>query len=388
MGQRTIRMTRHEAFRYEICQQLISGELRESEAAERLELSVRQVRRLKKRAQEEGVSGLVHRSRGRASGRRLPSSTREGIVTLYRERYAGWNMTHFSERLSEKHGIEASRETVRGLLQDEASRPRRHQRRRHRRWRERRRRLGELVQLDASIHAWLGEGGEDAVLISAIDDATSRVLWAELFAHDGVLANLTVMKRLVQRHGIPGALYVDQDTTYFLDEAALTAARERGESGLTQFGKVMDRLGVRMIRAHSPQAKGRVERSFGTLQDRLIKELADEGITEIAAANRYLRGTFNPDYNRRFGVEAADATPAFVKPNPPLDYNAIFCLRETRQVRNDHTIPWKGERLQLLRGHGLRSGSRVEVRRWLDGSVHVYFKDEKVRTRRLPKRAS
>ena len=172
------------------------------------------------------------------------------------------------------------------------------------------------------------------------------------------------------------------------DEAALAAARERGDAGLTQFGEVMERLGVRMIRAHSPQAKGRVERSFRTLQDRLIKELADEGITAITAANRYLRGTFMAAYNRRFGVEAADATSAFVKPNPPLDYNAVFCLRETRQVRNDYTIPWKGERLHLLGSHGLRSGSRVEVRRWLDGSVHVYFKDEKVRTRRLPKRAS
>lgn len=383
MDNRIIRMTLQEGLRFQVCQQLVDGQMSEGDAARRLALSVRQVRRLKQRAAQEGASGLVHRSRGRPSGRRTPPSVCREIRRLYRERYTGWNMTHLAERLAAEHGIGVSRETLRGVLVEEPSRPHRRQRRRHRRWRARRRREGELVQLDASTHAWLGEDGPRCVLLCAIDDATSKVLWAELFAGDGVLPNLTVMKRIVQRQGIPEALYVDQHSIYFLTPEALAAARERGQQGLTQFGRVMKRLGVRMIRARSPQAKGRVERAFRTLQDRLIKELADAGIQEIAGANRYVRSTFVPRYNRRYAVPAEEPSPAFVKLEGRPDYNELFCLREGRQVQNDYTIPWHGKRLQLSGEPSLRAGHRVEVRTWLNGSIHVYFKGTKVSARRL-----
>lgn len=376
-------MSIQEGMRFRVCQQLIDGVMSESEAAGRLELSVRQVRRLKKRASEEGLSGLAHRSRGRASPHRRPASERDRIRQLYRDRYSGWNMTHFTQRLAEQHGVRVSRETVRGLLKEEASRPRRRRRRRHRRWRPRRHREGELVQLDASTHAWLGDDGPRCVLLCAIDDATSKVLWAEFFDGDGVLPNLTVMKRIVQRHGVPSELYVDQHSIYFLDAEALTAARQRGQAGLTQFGRVMKQLGVRMIRARSPQAKGRVERSFRTLQDRLIKELADAGIKDIAGANRYLSATFIPGYNRRYGVPAQETTLAFVKMDGQAQYNELFCLRESRQVQNDYTISWHSQLIQLTGGAGLRAGHRVEVRTWLNGSIHVYFKGVKVPARRL-----
>ena len=378
-----IRMSMHEGVRFKVCQQLLDGVMSESEAAGRLELSVRHVRRLKKRAAEEGLSGMTHRSRGRASPRRTPAKVRHRIRQLYRDRYSGWNMTHFTERLAEEHGICVSRETVRELLKEEASRPRRRRRRRHRRWRPRRPREGELVQLDASTHAWLGKDGPRSVLLCAIDDATSKVVWAEFFGGDGVLPNLMVMKRIVQRHGIPAELYVDQHSIYFLDAEALAAARQRGQEGLTQFGRVMKQLGVTMIRARSPQAKGRVERSFRTLQDRLIKELADAGIHDLAAANRYLRTTFVPGYNRRYGVQAEKSTLAFVKLGSGLAYNELFCLRENRQVQNDYTISWHGQLIQLTAGSGLRAGYRVEVRTWLNGSIHVYFKGVKVPARRL-----
>ncbi len=208
-------MTLHEGLVFQVCQQLLAGLMSEGETARRLELSVRQVRRLKKRAAESGAAGLVHRSRGRPSDRRTPAGVCHRIRPLYRDRYSGWNMTHFTERLTERHGIPVSRETTRGLLLAESSRPRR--RRRHRRWRPRRHREGALVQLDASTHAWLGEDRPRCALLGAIDDATRKVLWAELFSGDEVLPNLTVMKQ----------------------------------------------LGVTMIRSRSPQAKGRVERCFG-----------------------------------------------------------------------------------------------------------------------------
>ena len=163
-------------------------------------------------------------------------------------------------------------------------------------------------------------------------------------------------------------------------------ARERGEEAATQFGRVMKQLGVKMIKARSPQAKGRVERSFGTLQDRLVKELALEGITTRRKANRYLQGVFVPAYNRRFGVRAENTETAFVRVNRGFDYNGTFCLKETRVVHNDYCVSYNGERIQLD-DKRLRAGQKVEVRTWLDGSVHVYRKGRPVRARKTLKRA-
>lgn len=369
---RTVCMSARDSVRAGVCERLIEGKLGERVAAERLTLSVRQVRRLKRRVGEEGPPGVVHRSRGRASPRRLPEPLRAEVTRLYREVYAGWNMQHFGEWLAGRHGIRLSRESLRQILRDEPSRPRRRQRRQHRRWRDRRPREGEMLQMDASVHAWLGEEGEKSVLISALDDATSRVVWAEFFEHYGVLENLAVVRNLVRTHGLPQSLYLDRHTMYFLADEDALAARERGADGLTQFGRVMKALGTEMIPAGSPQAKGRVERSYRTQQDRLIKELRLLGIRTRADANEYLHNTFLPDYNDRFGVQPAEADAAWV-PLGPVDEHALFCLRETRVAANDLTISVRGQKWQL---HGpVRSGQKVELRTWLDRSVHIYKGD-------------
>jgi len=349
-------------------------------------LSVRQVRRLKKRVGLEGAQGVIHGLRGRPSVRRTPEALQERVRQLYRGRYAGWNVTHFSEKLASKHGIVLSRERVRGILVDEPSRPRRGKRRRHRRWRARRARRGELVQMDASIHAWLGEGGEEAVLMSAIDDATGKALWSEFFAADGTLENLAVVKEIVKRRGIPQWLYLDRSPKYFPDETAAARARERGREALTQFGRAMKELGVGMIRAGSPQGKGRVERSFKTFQDRLVKELALEGIKTREKANEYLHGVFLRDYNRRFAVSAQEQESAFVKAPRGFDYNAVFCLKEFRTVQNDYTISYEGQKIQLEETR-VRAGRKVEVRVWLDRSIHVYRKNRPVRAGKIIRRA-
>jgi len=382
----TIRMSLREHLRNEVCQQMLRGEVSEKEAAGRLEVSVRQVRRLKKRVAREGPPGVIHRLRGRASARRTPEDVLQRIRELYQERYSSWNMTHFSEKLASAHGIVVSRERVREILLDDLCRPRRNRRKRHRRWRARRGREGELVQMDASIHPWLGKEGEEAVLISAIDDATGKVLWAECFASDGTLENLAVVRRIVTRQGIPQELYLDRSSKYFPGEEAAEEARQRGEQAMTQFGRAMRELGIGMIKARSPQAKGRIERSFKTFQDRLVKELALEGIKTRKGANEYLRGVFLPDFNRRFAVRAQEKERAFVKAPGQFNYNAVFCVKESRTVQNDYTISYEGEKIQLEGGR-LWAGQKVEVRVWLDGSVHVYRKDKAVKAEKVLKRA-
>ena len=304
MTEGTLRMSIREHLRVEVCQQLLAKKISEQAAAKRLGLSSRQVRRLKKRVAKEGAEGVVHRLRGRSSKRKITDSIVTQVSQLYDEKYAGWNMSHFCEWLKAEHGIELSREAVRQILLSEPERPRRKSRSPHRRWRERRAQEGELVQLDTSIHPWLGKGGEKSVLISAIDDATSKVLWSEFFARDGTLENLSVIEKIVRKHGIFASLYLDRAGKFFLADEAYTRAIERGESGLTQFGRVMEVLGIETIKARSPQAKGRIERSFNTFQDRLVKELALLGITRREEANRYLQEVYLPRHNERFAVVA------------------------------------------------------------------------------------
>jgi hypothetical protein len=240
--------------------------------------------------------------------------------------------------------------------------------------------------MDASIHPWLGDDGEQAVLISAVDDATGKVLWGEFFAGDGTLENLAVVKGMVRKYGIPAEIYLDGSSKYFATEVATTQARQRGREALTQFGRAMKELGVRMIRAGSPQAKGRIERSFKTFQDRLVKELALEGIKTRKAANAYLQGVFVPGYNARFAVGAREKESAFMRVARGFDYRKVFCLKEVRQVQNDYTISYEGEKIQL-EDRGLWAGQKVEVRVWLDGSVHVYRKDRPVKAENVLRRA-
>ena len=369
-------MSVQDSVRAGVCERLLEGVLKEEKAARRLRLSVRQVRRLKRRVRDEGPAGVIHRSRGQPSRRCTPDTVRDEVKRLYQETYRGWNMVHFSEYLASRHQIKLSPETVRQMVLSEESRPRHRRRSRHRQWRERRPREGELVQMDTSIHAWLGEEGESVVLISAVDDATSRILWAEFFEHNGVLENLAVVRSLVAKYGLPASLYTDHHTIFFLCEEDALAVRERGEDGLTQFGQVMKRLGIEMIPAGSPQAKGRVERSYRTLQDRLLKELRLDDIRTRAAANRYLHKNFIPRYNRQFGVEPADREAAWVDAGP-INEHDLFCLRDTRVVQNDATISVQGQTWQLE--GSVRSGQKVELRTWLDGTVHVFKGDREIR---------
>lgn len=380
--ERTVCMTLRDSRRARVCGGLIEGKLSEADASSALQLSVRQVRRLKRRVKEEGEVGVIHRSRGRASPRRTADATRTEVERLYRERYSGWNIQHFSEWLSSEHGMTLSRETLRQILIHDESRPKHRAGKRHHKSRAPRAREGELLQWDTSIHAWLGEEGEKAVLIAAIDDATKKIIWAEFFEHDGLIENLTVLRAVVRKYGICNALYADGSSKFFPPDDEQIKAKERGDrKEFTQFGRVANELGIKLIRAGSPQAKGRVERSFRTNQDRLVKELALKGIKTRREANRYLRRIFIPHYNRLFAVAAADPYPFWERPEKPFDELNVFCIKDTRIVQNDLTISVDGERWQIH--SGVRSGQEVELRMRLDRSVHIYKKDKEVGYHRI-----
>lgn len=355
-----------------VMEQLQRGELSQGDAAERLGCTVRQVRRRLRRYEAEGDAGLVHRSRGRASNRRVPEAIRQRVVEALRERYSGFGPTLASEKLSEYEGIAVSRETVRQWMIEEGLWEARAPRRVHRRRRPRRACFGELVQMDTSEHDWFeGRSEQEAVLITMVDDATSRVLM-RFFASDTTEANMTMLRAYIRRFGRPMALYADRASHFVTTRGASVEEQLEGRGPETQIGRALRELGIEQIRAHSPQAKGRVERSFGTAQDRLVKELRLEGVSSIEQANEYLERVFVPRYNDKFAVPAACAADAH-RPIEGYDLDAIFSHQETRTVRNDHTIQYYNVVYQLAAGRETprlrRAKVVVELR--LDETIRV-----------------
>ena len=354
--------------------QVEAGQLGRVEAAGRLKLSVRQVARLLVRYREEGDGGLVHRSRGRPSNRRIAGEVREGALKELSGPYKGFGPTLASEKLAERDGIAVSRETVR-KWQSEAGL--RHPRRRgapHRSWRVRRSGFGSLVQMDTSEHAWLGDEGEECVLQSMIDDATSRVQ-LRFAPSDTTASNMSLLREWLTRYGRPLGLYVDRASHFTVNRPSTVEEDLLGKEPATQIGRALRELGIEHVVAYSPQAKGRVERLFGTCQDRLVKELALRGIRTIAEANRYLDEEFVPLWEERWTV--APASPADAHRSVEgYDLAAILSHQEERTVQSDYTIRYRNVRYQIARGNvtaGLR-GAKVTVEERLDGSVHLRWR--------------
>ncbi len=378
-------MTEKERERLWVLRARAAGKLRTKEAAERLGVSERQVKRLLRALRSRGDAAAVHRLKGRRSNRALSAKVRGKVLRLRERLYDDYGPTLLAEKLSEKHRIEVSRETIRGWLIAEGRwKVRRSKRERHP-WRERRARFGELVQLDTSIHDWL-EGGEKAVLVAAIDDATNVVFG--LFAEgDSVFANFDVIRSWVESHGRPLGFYVDRHTHFSIADAD---GVQRSET--TQIGRAMGELGVEMISAYTPQAKGRVERLFRTLQDRLVKELRERKIRTIDAANKFLVTSYWPAFNEQFGRVARDPHDA----HRPLTgeqrrrLGSIFSWREERTLRPDETIQYAGRHFLLeTRGAAkLRPGRKVEVLLDGTGGMRVVHEGRDLGYRDVPVKAS
>jgi hypothetical protein len=337
-----------------------------AEAARLLQLGVRQARRILRRMDQEGDAAVVHGLRGRPSNRRKKDDLRETVLTKYRVHFADFGPTLASEKLAELD-LDVSAETLRRWLLTAGLWERQRQRDPHRQRRPRRPCFGELVQMDTSLHDWLEGRGEAMVLVAMIDDATNRI-GAGFYPGETVESYMDMTECWLRRHGRPAALYTDRDSVFQWQ------SKGKAVEGLTQFGRAMDELNIELILAHSPQAKGRVERFFGLAQDRWVKELRLARVTTAVAANDLVRRYLVPQYNRRFTRAPAEGQDAHRPLIRGQELPAVLCHHDHRVVANDYTVRWSNRFFQLAPPAlpGLRGG-RVIVEQRRDGDLRLRF---------------
>ena len=356
-----------EQARLQVLNSLLAEHMTLDQAATLMGVTTRHTRRILAAYREEGAAAVAHGHRGRKPANATPDAVVASVVRLARTRYAGANHTHLSELLSERDGIDIGRTTLRCILLDAGlTSPRRRRPPKHRVRRQRMPREGMLIQMDGSHHPWLGDQAPPFALLIAVDDATGAVVDALFCEQEDSRNYFVLIQGLVQHLGVPVALYTDRHAVF----------KHTPGSGLpgmpTQFSRAMDELGIQMIFAQSPQAKGRVERTAGTFQDRLITELRLAGATTIEQANTVLE-QFLPRYNRRFQIPPQYPEPAFRTLDPELCLEQILCFKHRRRVARDNTVRFQLDTLQLLPGPERPSyaGAAVEVLKGLDGRLSV-----------------
>ena len=372
-------MSQKELQRVAVISSCVRGDLACARAASLLDLTPRHVKRLKSRLRQGGEAALAHASRGRPSHRRLPDPVRQRILRLARTTYAGFNDHHLCEKLVEKEGCSLGRETLRRLLRSAGiGSPRKRRAPTHRQRRLPRAREGEMLLLDASLHRWLEDRGPQLTLLGFLDDATRKVLVAEFFPTEDAHGYFRLLDRLVHRFGVPLSFYGDRHGVFVRNDDHWSLEEQlAGRRQPTQFGRALDQLGITYIAAQSPQAKGRIERLWGTFQDRLTSELRLAGATDLGSAHQVLR-RFLPDYNRRFGRAPRDAQKAW-RPAPP-NLDRICCFQHQRSVSNDNVVQWDGRRFQIPPQPQRFSfaGAKVQLVESLAGKVAIYYGDSKL----------
>lgn len=375
----TIALTMREQQRVAVIERVFRGELTMAEAAMVLGVSERQSFRIKARIGKEGVRGVIHGNRGRSSPRKLPVKTRHRIVELAQGKYRGFNDHHLTEKLAEVEGITVSREVVRQLLRGEGlASPRKRRPSRHRARRVRRAAEGMLLQVDGSSHDWLEGRGPALTLVGAIDDATGQVPWAVFVDHETTWAYLQLFWHIGMQQGLPQAVYADRHSIFWTDREPTLQEQLAGQRPLTQVGRALHELGITLIPAGSPQAKGRVERLWGTFQDRLVSELRLVGATTPAEAQAVLERVL-PQHNRRFAAAPVEAVPAW----RPVDRSRLIqtlCFKYRRVVAKDNTVAFQGIVLPLPKRSLFVSWAHkgVDVHVLLDGSVEIYFQHDRL----------
>lgn len=372
-------MSQKELQRVSVLSTCLKGDLACARAAELLSLSLRHTKRLKKRLRENGEGALAHANRGRPSHRRLPERIRQDVLRLARSKYAGFNDHHLCEKLNEVEGLPLSRETLRRLLRQEGmGSPRKRRAPAHRRRRPRVAREGELVQLDGSPHDWLEGRGPRLTALGLQDDACGKILAAQFFPSETTEGYFHLLQSLLRRFGVPTAFYGDRNGIFVRNDDSWTREEElSGKRRPTQFGRALASLGITFIAAQSPQAKGRIERLWGVLQDRLCSELRLANADDIDSANAVLR-KFLADYNRRFARTPRDAAKAW-RP-APHHLQRICAFLHDRVVSNDNVVQWEGRRFQISPQHRRFSfaGAKVQLCQALDGRVSLYYGDTRL----------
>jgi len=370
----TVQMSVQELKRVHVIRQAMNKALRQREAGEVLGLTARQVRRLIQRVRAEGDAGLVHRSRGTPSNRRYRPALKARVLRLYAKHYRDFGPTLAAEKLAEQQGIMLSAETLRQWLRATGVTHFQRRKRPHRAWRARKAHVGELVQLDGSHHDWFEGRGPRCVLMAYIDDASSRVC-ARFYEYEGTIPARDSFERYVRRYGVPHSVYTDKHTTYCALGEPTVAQQLAGEKPQSQFERALAELGVTVIPAHSPQAKGRVERLFKTLQDRPVKDLRLAGLATIEAANQFVE-TWLPRYNRRFAIQPAQAADLH-RPSPTArELDRMLCLKMTRVVRRDWTVAHHGQLFQIETQIHTQA---VLVEDHLDGTMRITHRGQPLR---------
>ena len=354
----------------EVILKAMAGSLKWWEAAEIIGVTDRTMRRWRERYQESGYDGLYDRRKRRPSPRRVALKTAETVLQLYREKYFDFNVRHFHEKLSDEHGIRISYTWVKAALQGAGLVKKQRRRGTHRRRRPRRPMPGMMLHIDASKHAWFGDG-RYYDLITILDDATSEIYYAQLVDEEGTRTLMPAVREVIEQEGIFCALYSDRASHFFVTPKA---GGKVDESQVTQFGRALQELGIKMIPAYSPQARGRMERSYRTWQGRLPQELRLRQIATLDAANRFLRQKYLAEFNRRFSVAAVGKGSAFVR-TQRKDLAWVFSIQHERRVNADNTIALDNRILQIekSRWRDTLAGCNVRVYEHLDGTVVVRF---------------
>lgn len=371
-----LEMSRRERKRLEVMSQVKAGRLRLSTASELLGISYRQAKRIWRRYQSAGDSGLVHGLRGKKPNRPGDQSLKKRALARYKKMYGDYGPTLAAECLAQD-GFAAPVSTLRRWLMQAGLWTRQRRSRQHRRRRARKEHVGELVQMDGSHHDWFEGRRAEAVLMVMIDDATSRIV-ARFFEEETLAAAFEMMQRYTLREGLPRALYVDRAGIYRSDREPTADEVLAGKEPQTQFGRAMETLDVRLILAHSAQAKGRVERMNGTLQDRLVKAMRQRKIKDLSAANKFLDEEYLKPFNAKFGKAPAQTADLHRALSPKVDLAAVLAVHEERVVQNDWTVRWRNGFLQLGSDCGVQPKQRVVVCQQLDGRVRVFHGDREL----------
>jgi transposase len=379
-------MSTSELKRVGVMERVKAGSLKLGSAAQLLGVSYRQAKRIYRRYRAEGAKGLKHRSAGRRSNRATASKIRKRALALVREKYSGaiderFGPTLAAEHLASEDGVVVDHETLRRWMLAEGLWGRARKRSPHRRRRERKAHVGELVQLDGSFHPWLAQRGPECCLLTLVDDATGRSL-GRFSAQETIWAAVAVLRAWIEAYGIPQALYTDWKNVYVrppTEEERLTETEP-----LTQFGRMCAQLGIRIIPASSPQAKGRIERNHGTHQDRLVKKLRRTGIADLDAANAFLEAEYWADHNQRFARAPASPDDFHVAIPRGVRLEAIFRLQDTRTVSNDWVVRYDNRYFQLERqSHRPPARALVQLYEAVDGQIEIRYRDRMMRYQEL-----
>jgi hypothetical protein len=367
-------MSQKELKRLHVIRKALEKRITQKDAAGLLEISPRQIRRLVKRVREESDAGIVHRLRGKVSHNAIPPATKQKVLSLCKGIYSGFNPTLASEKLFERDKIELSRETLRQWFIKAGVSYEKRKARPHRKWRPRRPHCGEMIQMDGSHHDWFEGRGPRCVLLGYIDDATSRV-YARFYEYEGTFPAMDSFKRYIQRYGLPVSVYFDRHPAYKSHTPATIEDQLLNRQAVSQFGRVLEELGVHFIHAQSAPAKGRVERLFKTFQDRLVKEMRLAGTKSIVEGNRLLE-RYLPVFNTRFNVEPVSYEDLHRPLVAGADLEKIFAVKTERALRNDFTVVHNGKLYQI--DEAIRS-EKVMIEERLTGKRLITYKGRALR---------